>query len=1124
MNKKLILTFLLGSIIVVILSFDYLQVSKEEFNKQSGLVIQDFSHQDQTAAVADFGLNNSSGGLTGSNGRMTCSGPYSPSSSGTLNSISAYLSASSGQVGFAIYSDNGLGTAPASLLASDNGQPANLTASPSWVSSNVSYPVVAGTNYWLCYFPSVNPMTYYYKGVSGFHIIFSSTIYTSFGNWPNIFSKNSDSAGRQQMIYGTYASDSSAPIGDTQALPNPQPDIIPTAISNNTTLVTPHLLVADPAKNWYGGPNDRLGYDILNLALSRDVNITDKVMVQWSSNGNTWTGNTNTYAANIFISVPALPYNIKEYYRIRAISGTSGNYQYSDWSNVLPVVSLYPPDTFSAVAKSRTSVYLTWAYRGAKDQSGQEYELLTGSGYKIERSTDPNFPAGNTQIITVSQPYTLIPNPNNTTKKLVAYTDNGTFTNDTYYYRVRAFTNIGDGETSKVVSLAPNRLPDPVDYSATYMMSDSSTAVAIPFNTNTKGQTGYRIDRSDDSISWTTIKSSSSILSSNPYVDRGLTPGRTYYYRVVAINDVGDSPYNLLKVDVPNSAPANTTQWYVDNNSVTGGSNNGTSWTNAWHNFSSINWYAIKPGDSIYISGGASGQIYTEALYVMKGGIEGNPVTIKVGNGSSHHGKITLKNGIIFRAPWITLDGAKDPFFNFSNLENIVSNQNIEVQNPNDYPCIYSSSPEGTRILWIDINGCGSLSGIATSRGNIAAVLFNGNSGVGIRGSEIAYNRAYDIFGTGLSVSGPADTYGLSAIHHNIIERTRNDFILGSGGLDIYNNIARNWVGPGIGHPDGFQISAPYTRIYNNIIHDTPGMPIYIGLYTPDAGHIQIFNNIIYPTQVFNHSSIVFTEGNQTFMPMITMSDVLIANNLVYNVDWSNLVIGEHPVVGTLKIRNMVVRNNIFYRPSNTLANGGFISLKDYGYYDFMPEDIIFDNNIVAGGRVLSITLKDVTYPTPEDFNNAITYNGVHPTNTSALPQMVNPSGFDFRLSLTDNTAKNKGTDLSLYCIAAYGWNQSNCPLTKDIAGNARQPGAWDIGPYEYVGGGVVQPPITTPTTPTTPTSPIIGDFNNDGLVNSIDLSLMITAWNTSNTTYDLNRDGAVNSLDYVMMVRNWTV
>lgn len=53
--------------------------------------------------------------------------------------------------------------------------------------------------------------------------------------------------------------------------------------------------------------------------------------------------------------------------------------------------------------------------------------------------------------------------------------------------------------------------------------------------------------------------------------------------------------------------------------------------------------------------------------------------------------------------------------------------------------------------------------------------------------------------------------------------------------------------------------------------------------------------------------------------------------------------------------------------------------------------------------------------------------------------------------------------------------------------------------------------------------SPTVGDFNGDSLVNSLDLSLMASAWNTSNVAYDLNRDSLVNSLDYTLMVQNWT-
>ena len=57
-----------------------------------------------------------------------------------------------------------------------------------------------------------------------------------------------------------------------------------------------------------------------------------------------------------------------------------------------------------------------------------------------------------------------------------------------------------------------------------------------------------------------------------------------------------------------------------------------------------------------------------------------------------------------------------------------------------------------------------------------------------------------------------------------------------------------------------------------------------------------------------------------------------------------------------------------------------------------------------------------------------------------------------------------------------------------------------------------------------TPTTPIVGDLNSDGLVNSIDLSLLITRWNTNYSAYDLNSDGLVNSLDYVVMVLNWSL
>ncbi|MFH1956149.1 MAG: dockerin type I domain-containing protein, partial [Patescibacteria group bacterium] len=55
-------------------------------------------------------------------------------------------------------------------------------------------------------------------------------------------------------------------------------------------------------------------------------------------------------------------------------------------------------------------------------------------------------------------------------------------------------------------------------------------------------------------------------------------------------------------------------------------------------------------------------------------------------------------------------------------------------------------------------------------------------------------------------------------------------------------------------------------------------------------------------------------------------------------------------------------------------------------------------------------------------------------------------------------------------------------------------------------------------------TLPILpaGDFNNDGIINSLDWSLMNNNWFTNFSTADINKDGIVNSLDFSWMNGNW--
>jgi endoglucanase len=52
--------------------------------------------------------------------------------------------------------------------------------------------------------------------------------------------------------------------------------------------------------------------------------------------------------------------------------------------------------------------------------------------------------------------------------------------------------------------------------------------------------------------------------------------------------------------------------------------------------------------------------------------------------------------------------------------------------------------------------------------------------------------------------------------------------------------------------------------------------------------------------------------------------------------------------------------------------------------------------------------------------------------------------------------------------------------------------------------------------------SSLVGDLNNDGVVNIFDLSIMLSDWGTNNATADLNHDGTVNIFDLSILLSHW--
>jgi hypothetical protein len=120
-----------------------------------------------------------------------------------------------------------------------------------------------------------------------------------------------------------------------------------------------------------------------------------------------------------------------------------------------------------------------------------------------------------------------------------------------------------------------------------------------------------------------------------------------------------------------------------------------------------------------------------------------------------------------------------------------------------------------------------------------------------------------------------------------------------------------------------------------------------------------------------------------------------------------------------------------------------------------------------------------------------------------------------------------------------YSWNTGGDTVgtTHTIRAVARPRYAGAVLKYEDRASVVIDDSGTSPTVPSVndpapdvsvpvvplPTTPTTGDFNHDGLINSVDFSLLVSSWNKSSTTYDLNGDGLVNTLDYAIMAQHWS-
>jgi hypothetical protein len=164
------------------------------------------------------------------------------------------------------------------------------------------------------------------------------------------------------------------------------------------------------------------------------------------------------------------------------------------------------------------------------------------ASYKIERK------------LTIGGTYAQVGTSNTT-----SFDDTALTANSTYYYRVRATNQVGDGAYSAEVPVTTPALPPTATNSQ--LNSVTTTSVSFQWQDNANNEDGYLIERQTGTNGFVIIANlppdTNPAPSTMTFTDTGLTPGTAYDYHIQSYNLAGYSDFAGVSTVTVTTAPTN---------------------------------------------------------------------------------------------------------------------------------------------------------------------------------------------------------------------------------------------------------------------------------------------------------------------------------------------------------------------------------------------------------------------------------------------------------------------------------------------------------------------------------------------------------------------------------------
>ena len=315
-----------------------------------------------------------------------------------------------------------------------------------------------------------------------------------------------------RVVAFNEAGDSAPSEPDAVTTPN-ESDLPPVPTGLDATLVAPRAI-----KVTWNDVAGETGYVVERR--------TDGTTEPWARVGSTDADVTT------FTNEGLLP-NRTYLYRVRSVNAVGPSSPSNvDFVTTPPEDGTVPaaPREFDATLVAPRAARLTWA-----DVTGER-------GYKIERRIDGSADDW-AQIATVGE-------------NVTSYGNDGLLAGKTYLYRVRAFNAAGDSPYSNVdfVTTEPEVPAPPAPTGLEVVLLEPRVA-RLTWN-DVAGETGYIVERKlDGTVEWSRAGSTAADVTT--FTEDGLLAGKTYLYRVRAVNGSRVSePSNVDSVTTAPEVPA----------------------------------------------------------------------------------------------------------------------------------------------------------------------------------------------------------------------------------------------------------------------------------------------------------------------------------------------------------------------------------------------------------------------------------------------------------------------------------------------------------------------------------------------------------------------------------------